>query len=63
MTVVAISELTFNETLSGWHRIKEAQVCFSETELVRKWQMSRQNRQVFESKGVPTDPKTQKHCL
>ena len=39
--------------------MKEAGVCFSEMELVQNRWMSREDRQVLESKDVPRDPKKQ----
>ena len=37
--------------------MKEARMCFSEMELIQKWWLSRENKQLFESKGVSKDPK------
>ena len=44
--------------------MKEENAYFSEVELDQnaEWVFG-QNRQVLESKGVPIDPRMQKHCL
>ena len=37
--------------------MKEARMCFSEMELIQKLWLSRENKQLFESKGVSKDQK------
>ena len=59
MTVVVISELSFDKTFFNWHCMEEACMCFSEMELIQNRCMSCEDRQMLESKGVSKDP--QKH--
>ena len=57
MTVVVISELSFDKTLFNWLCMKEARMCLSEMELIQGRCMSCEDRQMLGSKDVSKDPK------
>ena len=50
----------FWQSTFKWHSLREVCMCFSEMELIQKWWLSRENKQLCESKGVSKDKKKEK---